>query len=86
MRLILLTALTMVAFAANSVINRAALAEGAIGPASFAAIRLMTGAIVLLIILWTQGALKDKPNIKPRLMPLLASPFMPSVFLLHIRF
>lgn len=51
MRLLLLTALTMVAFAANSVLNRLALAEGAIGPAGFAAIRVASGATVLLVLL-----------------------------------
>ena len=64
MRLFLLTALTMVAFAANSVINRAALADGAIGPASFALIRLATGALLLIIILRAQGAFQS--NIRPR--------------------
>jgi drug/metabolite transporter (DMT)-like permease len=67
MRILLLTALTMIAFAANSVINRAALAEGTIGPASFAAIRLVTGATVLILILWMQGKFKAGNNIKPRL-------------------
>ncbi|CAN0595078.1 unnamed protein product, partial [Ectocarpus sp. 12 AP-2014] len=38
-RLFLLTTLTMIAFAATSVLNRAALAGGEAGPASFAAIR-----------------------------------------------
>lgn len=66
MRIFLLTALTMIAFAANSVINRAALADGAIGPASFAAIRLVTGAIVLILILWMQGKFKSGHSIKPR--------------------
>lgn len=41
MRLFLLTALTMMAFAANSVLNRMALVEDGMGPASFAAIRLV---------------------------------------------
>lgn len=67
MRLTLLTTLTMIAFAANSVINRAALADGAIGPASFAVLRLASGAVVLLLILWLQGAFKDGVQIKPRL-------------------
>jgi drug/metabolite transporter (DMT)-like permease len=67
MRIFLLTALTMIAFAANSVINRAALSDGAIGPASFAAIRLLTGAIVLILILWMQGKIKAGHNLKPRL-------------------
>lgn len=67
MRLTLLTALTMIAFAANSVINRAALADGAIGPASFAVLRLGSGAVVLFIILWLQGAFKGGVWIRPRL-------------------
>jgi drug/metabolite transporter (DMT)-like permease len=67
MRLFLLTSLTMIAFAANSVINRAALADGTIGPASFAVLRLATGAVVLVLILWAQGAFKETQRIKPRL-------------------
>ncbi|WP_298495992.1 DMT family transporter [uncultured Maritimibacter sp.] len=51
MRLFLLTALTMVAFAANSLLNRAALAEGVIDPGSFAAIRVVSGAAVLVALL-----------------------------------
>ncbi|SMX39192.1 DMT family transporter [Maliponia aquimaris] len=50
MRLIGLTALTMVAFAANSVLNRAALADGAIDAVSFGTIRLWSGAVVLLLL------------------------------------
>jgi drug/metabolite transporter (DMT)-like permease len=66
MRLALLTALTMIAFAANSVINRAALADGAIGPASFAVLRLASGAVVLAVILWMQGAFRGGVRIRPR--------------------
>lgn len=47
MRLFALTTLTMVAFAANSLLNRAALIDGATGPAAFAALRLLSGAICL---------------------------------------
>ena len=47
MRLFLLTSLVMVAFAANSVLNRLAMAGGEIGPASFATVRLAAGALVL---------------------------------------
>ncbi|KCZ88325.1 DMT family transporter [Hyphomonas johnsonii] len=47
MKLFLLTSLTMVAFAANSILNRFALADGAIDPASFAALRVASGALVL---------------------------------------
>ena len=47
MRLFLLTALTMVAFAANSILNRLALAGGHIDAVSFGAIRLVAGAAML---------------------------------------
>ena len=46
-RLIGLVALAMLAFAGNSLLNRAALAQGSIGPALFAAVRLGSGAVVL---------------------------------------
>lgn len=51
MRLFLLTALTMFAFAANSVLNRLALAEEALGPGAFAAIRVASGAVMLLTLI-----------------------------------
>ncbi len=47
MRLFLLTALTMIAFAANSVLNRMALAGGSIDAVSFGVIRLVSGAVIL---------------------------------------
>lgn len=50
MRLIGLVCLAMVAFAANSVLNRLALSEAAAGPASFAALRLASGAFVLALL------------------------------------
>ena len=50
MRLLLLTALTMVAFAANSVLNRVALAGGHIGAAEFGTIRLFAGAAMLAVL------------------------------------
>ena len=54
MRLFFLTTLTMFAFAANSVLTRMALADAAIGPASFALVRLMSGAVVLAALVWRQ--------------------------------
>lgn len=50
MRLFGLIALTMVAFAANSVLNRAALSGGAIDAVSFGTIRLWSGAAVLVLL------------------------------------
>ncbi|MEO6138427.1 MAG: DMT family transporter [Luteimonas sp.] len=45
-----LTLLAMIAFAANSVLCRIALRHAAIDPASFTAVRLMSGAIMLWIV------------------------------------
>lgn len=53
MRLFLLTFLTMVAFAANSILNRMALVDQAADPVVFGAIRVLSGAIVLaVLVLW----------------------------------
>ena len=56
MRLFGLVALTMIAFAANSVLNRLALSGGAIGPAAFAAVRLGSGAVMLVTLARMRGA------------------------------
>jgi drug/metabolite transporter (DMT)-like permease len=50
-RTLVLTALAMVAFAANSVLCRLALREGAIDAASLTAVRLVSGAVALGLIL-----------------------------------
>lgn len=50
LRLLGLTALAMLAFAANSLLCRGALRTGAIDAASFTAIRLASGALVLLLL------------------------------------
>ena len=58
MRLLLLTTLTMAAFAANSVLNRWAVGPGHIGAVEFACIRLLAGALALAGLLAMQrGAL-----------------------------
>lgn len=49
-RTILLTIVTMMAFAANSVLCRLALAHSAIDPASFTFVRLASGAVALWLI------------------------------------
>jgi len=51
MRLFLLTALTMTAFAANSVLNRMAVGPGHLGPVSFAVVRLLAGAAMLAVLI-----------------------------------
>jgi drug/metabolite transporter (DMT)-like permease len=47
LRLFLLTWLTMIAFAANSVLNRMALADGAMEALDFGVIRIVSGALIL---------------------------------------
>jgi drug/metabolite transporter (DMT)-like permease len=54
MRLILLTTLTMIAFAANSVLNRMGIVVGGMDALTFGVIRLVTGAIGLAAILLVQ--------------------------------
>ena len=55
MRLIILVSVTMLAFAANSLLNRMALAESEAGAASFAALRLLSGALMLVAIVQIRG-------------------------------
>ena len=50
MRIALLTAAALVCFAANSILCRLALAQGAIDPAAFTGLRLASGALVLALI------------------------------------
>ncbi|MEZ5675217.1 MAG: DMT family transporter [Thalassovita sp.] len=58
MRLILLTTLTMVAFAANSVLNRMGLAQAGMDPVAFGTIRLVSGAAMLgVLVLALRGGI-----------------------------
>lgn len=52
---LVLTALAMVAFAGNSVLNRMALEAGGIDPAGFTVIRLWSGALMLSVLLMLSG-------------------------------
>lgn len=63
-RLLLLTTLTMVAFAANSLLNRAALIDGGTGPAAFAALRLVSGAVCLALLVAFQTGLPRLIGVK----------------------
>ena len=51
MNFFIVTALTMLAFASNSVLNRMALDGGHIDPSSFAAVRIVAGVVALVVIL-----------------------------------
>ncbi|QDC10889.1 DMT family transporter [Oceanicola sp. D3] len=55
MRLALLIALTMAAFAANSLLNRAAVDSGRIDPLGFALLRVASGAAMLWLVLALRG-------------------------------
>ncbi len=55
MRLLLLIALTMTAFAANSVLNRAGVAGAGMDPLAFGVVRLASGAAALALIVMWQG-------------------------------
>ena len=50
MRVVALTVLALMAFAANSVLCRAALGEGTIDAATFSALRLLSGALTLWLL------------------------------------
>lgn len=54
MRIFLLTLIALVAFAANSVLNRAALVGQGSDPVAFMSLRLISGAVMLLLILLIQ--------------------------------
>lgn len=55
LRAALLAAVALVAFAANSILTRAALSNTVIDPVTFTAIRIVSGALVLLTIVYLRG-------------------------------
>jgi drug/metabolite transporter (DMT)-like permease len=56
LRVVALTILALTAFAANSVLCRAALGEGTIDAASFSALRLLSGALTLWVLVTLRPA------------------------------
>lgn len=70
MKTLLLTVVAMIAFAANSLICRLALGEGLIDAASFTAVRAVSGAITLVLVVLPGWQKKDHPpaNWKSALM------------------
>ena len=59
LRIFSLTALAMIAFAANSILARIALTGGDIGPWSFTAIRFISGAVCLALIIGPMKTLRQ---------------------------
>lgn len=64
MKSVLLLCIVLIAFAANSVLSRLGLADGETGAASFAAIRLVSGAVMLAVLASLRSA--AWPRIEPR--------------------
>jgi len=54
-----MSAMALIAFAGNSVLCRLALSDSSIHPASFTSIRLVSGAITLLVIIWLSNLGKN---------------------------
>lgn len=61
MRLILLTAVVMLSFAGNSVLNRLAVGQGLIAPLSFALWRVLAGAAVLSLLVFLRWRQRGGP-------------------------
>ena len=61
LRTIALTVAAMLAFAANSILCRMALAHGGIDPASFGSLRLVSGALMLALVLRLRGQSRAVP-------------------------
>ena len=59
---LILAALAILAFAGNSLLARAALADGAIEAGAFSAVRLASGALILLPVLGRRPGLADAPG------------------------
>ncbi|MBL8806101.1 MAG: DMT family transporter [Rhodospirillales bacterium] len=65
MATILLTCVALVAFAANSLLARAALADAAIDAASYTAVRMISGAAILVAVVFLrrrEGAIRARPG------------------------
>lgn len=67
MRLLLMILFTLIAFAANSVLNRGALVDGSTGPMAYSVVRLLSGALVLWVLVAVQNGFW-----RPRLHPVSA--------------
>lgn len=66
LRLIILTGVTMIAFAANSVFGRVALGSDSIDPAGYSLVRLASGAVMLalLILMRDHGRARTKGGVQ----------------------
>ena len=74
-KIVILIILTMTAFASNSLLARIAIANQELGPASFSFIRLLSGTIMLLIIVFFRSGFTSILEIKPNLSGVLGLSF-----------
>src|SRR3990172_372649 len=65
----ILTAFTLVAFAANSLLCRMALGGSLIDPVSFTTLRLVSGAIILVPLTWIVGLGPGAVRLCHRVLP-----------------
>ena len=64
MQLFLLTSLVMIAFAANSVLNRIGVTDGAMAPMDFALVRVWAGAVMLVaLVVWRDRGFDLRANL-----------------------
>jgi drug/metabolite transporter (DMT)-like permease len=59
-RTVILTAVAMLAFAANALFGRMAMGEGLIDPTSYAAVRTISGAVALCLIAWPRWRVRGR--------------------------
>ena len=68
LHLLMLTALALTAFAANSILARLALTETGIDPVSFTTLRIVSGAVILwLMVCWRPGTTQANSSWLPAL-------------------
>ena len=60
-RLVGLVSVVMMAFAANSILNRAAVGGGEIGALTFALVRTVAGAVMLAAVVWVRRGARHAP-------------------------
>ena len=70
-KLFILVLLTMIAFAANSILTRLAISNNQLGPASFSFIRLISGSIVLIMIVILRSGLPSIWGTRPNWVSIL---------------
>ena len=77
----LLTAIAMLAFAANSLLCRMALGAGLIDAASFTSVRIISGAVMLGLIVLPRLRSQGRPSVDLRAVAMLFAYMFPALLL-----